>query len=352
MEISSFLERMRIVILSLSILAVNLLSAQIGGRGAYGFLAMQPSPRLASLGGAPVAIHDNDPNIGFQLPAMLHRDMNLHLGINYINYFSDINSGQLAYVRGIDSHSAFSAGLFYTNYGKFIRTDAGGNEEGRFTGGDYSLQAGYGRRSGKWSYGANVKFIFSQLESYVSTGAAVDLNAGYTADSGLLAMSLLVRNAGIQFSTYAGTRERLPFEIQWSFSRKLKHAPLRLIAVVHNLQTWDISYINTNERNRNISFDDPNAQQKVSFGDKVFRHVILATELVFSKNFMVRVGYNHQRRQEMTWDNGKKLTGFAWGVGIKISKFRFDYANAAFFPGKSSHQFALTLNLNEFKKSK
>lgn len=344
------LSTMRILISSISCFLLLSASAQIGGRGAYSFLNLQPSPRLAALGGAPIAIADSDPNIGFVLPSQLSSAMHRHLAMNYVNYFSDINIGQVNYVKHDDSIGTFSMGILYTNYGQFVARDALGNEEGIFRAADYAFQAGYGNQDGKWGYGVNAKLIYSQLETYKSFGAALDFSGSYTSDSGLFSTALLIRNAGIQFKTYTGIREPLPFEIQWSFSRKLKHAPLRLIAVLHNLQTWKIAYINTNDRSQNLSFDDQEKEQKVGFGDNAFRHVILASELVFGPNFMVRVAYNHQRRAEMTWDEGKGLTGFSWGVGIKISRLRFDYALASFFPGKSSHQFALTLNLEEFKK--
>lgn len=336
-------------IITLILVGFSLLSnAQIGGRGVYSFLNLQASPRFAALGGAPIAIADSDPNIGFAIPSQLSNQMSRHLAMNYVNYFSDINIGQVNYAKALDSNSTYSIGMYYSNYGKFDGYDALGNETGTFRAADYSLQAGYGKQHGNFAYGANLKLIYSQLETYKSLGTAIDLSGSYTSDSGLFSTALLIRNAGLQLTSYTGNREKLPFEIQWSFSRKLKHAPLRLIAVVHNLQTWRIGYINTNDRTKNLSFDESQGEEKVGFANNAFRHVILATELVFTPNFMVRVAYNHQRRAEMTWDTGKGLAGFSWGVGMKISRLRFDYALASYFPGKSSHQFSLTLNMAEF----
>lgn len=334
----------------LTLLVAMTSKAQVGGRGVYSFLNLQASPRLAALGGAPVAIADADPNIGFYLPSQLTDKMHKHLGLNYMNYFSDINIGQVSYVHHREGLGTFSGGMLYTSYGKFAGMDPMGNEEGTFRADDYAFQGGYGNTYGNWSYGANMKWIYSQLETYKSFGVALDLSGSYTGDSGLFSTSLLLRNIGTQLVTYNGTREKLPFEIQWSFSKKLKHAPLRLIAVIHNMQTWELAYINTNERRRNLNFDNPEEEPKINWADNAFRHVILASELVFSPNFMVRLSYNHQRRREMTWTDGGGITGFSWGVGMKIKRFRFDYAMAPFFTGKSSHQFAVTLNLEEFKR--
>ncbi|TNE78410.1 MAG: type IX secretion system protein PorQ [Bacteroidetes bacterium] len=324
--------------------------AQVGGRGVYDFLNVQAAPRLSALGSNPVPIFDQDPNIGFYLPSQLSYKMDRHLAFNYVNYFSDINIGQVNYARSIDSAKTMSFGLLYTNYGKFDRYDEGGNSEGTFNAADYALQFGYGKRWNRWSAGLNSKFILSQLESYVSTGLAFDGSLSYTADSGLFTSSLLFRNAGFQLTSYNGTRENLPFEVQMAFSHKLKHAPFRLIMVLHHLNVWEIAYINTNDRTRTLSFDNADQEERIGFGDNLFRHMILATEMVFSPNFMLRASYNHQRRQEMTWTDAKGLAGFNFGVGIKIKRLRFDYSSASFFPGKSGHSFALTLNLREFKK--
>lgn len=325
--------------------------SQVGGSGVYGFLNLQAAPRLSALGGNPVPIADDDPNIGFYLPSQLRMKMDRHLAMNYVNYVSDINIGQVNYARSLDSASTLNLGMLYTNYGKFEAYDEGGNSQGNFGASDYALQVGYGKALGNWGVGVNSKFILSQLESYISTGLAFDVSGSYTSDSSLFSSSLLIRNIGFQLSSYAGNRENLPFEIQMAFSQKLKHAPLRLIAVVHHINQWKIAYINTNDRTKTLSFDNTdNQEEKIGFGDNMLRHLILATELVFSPNFMIRVGYNHQRRKEMTWEDGKGLTGFSWGVGIKIKRLRFDYSNASFFPGKSGHSFALSLNLHEFRK--
>ncbi len=335
--------------IGLLLLSVPALS-QVGGNGIYTFLNLPAAPRMAAMGGSPVAIADSDPNVGFYLPSLLSPAMHNHLAMNYMNYFSDINVGMVTYARQYGETGVFSAGMLYSNYGKFQQTDAGGNVQGEFRAADYSFQLGYGNQYGKLGYGANLKFVYSQLEQYKSFGNALDFSLSYTGDSGLFATAILFRNLGIQWSDYAGQRESLPFELQWSFSRKLKHAPLRLFAVLHHLNTWNIAYLSPEEKKQNLSFDQNEQKTEPGFGDNLFRHVILGTELVFSPNFMIRFAYNHQRRREMTWQEGKGFTGFSWGVGMKIRRFRLDYSLASYFPGKSSHQFAVTLNLDEFKK--
>lgn len=326
------------------------LSAQVGGKGVYSFLNLHSSPRLTALGGQPIAINDGDANIAWHLPAFLGNATNNQLALNYVNYFSDINFGHFVFTKKISENRGWGAGIQYLNYGTFQRTDDGGNEQGIFTAGDYLINFGYGFSKSKWSYGVNFKAIYSYYESYSSLGLASDLNISYTSDSGLLAMSFLAKNLGMQVLAFESRREQLAPQVQWSFSKKLKHAPLRLIAVIHHLNIWDLTYLNTNDRNRTVSFDNPDAVRQPGFFDKAFRHVILASELVINPNMMIRFGYNHKIRQEMTWGDGGGFTGFAWGVGIKVKKVRFDFANAAFFPSQATNQFSITLNLNDFVK--
>jgi hypothetical protein len=90
----------------------------------------------------------------------------------------------------------------------------------------------------------------------------------------------------------------------------------------------------------------------MTMGDNILRHLTLGGEFNLSRNFVVRFGYNHMRRKEMTQDQKKGTTGFSWGLGFRISKFHISYGSAAYFPGHNSNQFSLLMNLGEFYKKK
>src|SRR5690606_37289409 len=140
-------------------------------------------------------------------------------------------------------------GIKYVDYGTFQETDVIGNNLGEFTAGEYAFVASYGRElDSNFSVGANLKFIYSALVDYYSTGAAVDLAATYrNLDNGFTA-AFLIKNIGTQLTTYAVERENLPFELQLGISKRFENVPVRLGLIAHNLNNWDLTYKNPNEK--------------------------------------------------------------------------------------------------------
>jgi hypothetical protein len=338
----------------LVIVASITVNAQIGGNGVYQVLNVTPSARIAALGGNLITAYDRDVNIAFQNPAMLNKSMDGQLALNYLNYFADINQGYFAYAKHYDSVGTFAAGIQYLNYGQFTATDEAANVIGTFTASDVVFQLGYGRTQGRWAYGTNMKFVYSQLETYNSLGVAFDIAGAYVNTDKLFTATLVARNIGTQIVSYVpGNNERLPFEIQLGVSKKLEHAPFRFSLIAHNLQRPDISYVNPNARNVQIDFatQEP-IEEEISTGDKIMRHIIVGTEMVFSKNFNIRLAYNHQRRREMSLPDNRGFTGFSWGFSLKLFKMNVSYGNAGFFPRRGSHHFSLLIDTKTFFKKK
>jgi hypothetical protein len=61
-------------------------------------------------------------------------------------------------------------------------------------------------------------------------------------------------------------------------------------------------------------------------------------------------GYNHQRRKELAPEAISKVTGFSWGLYLKVSKFNITYSSAAYFPGYNMNLFTFSARLSDFKK--
>lgn len=332
-----------IVILSQSLLS------QTGGNGIYSFLNLNVNPRIAATGGLPIVTYDNDVLVAFSNPSLLQSNVDGQLGLAYLNFFQGINVGNINYASNY-FNGTFSAGLVYFDYGNFEGRDEAGSFTGNFNASDYALQLGYGSKIKKWQYGTSLKLIHSQLESYNSVGVGLDLALSYVNDSNFFSTGLIIRNAGIQIIAYDKLRETLPLEIIFGISKKLKHAPFRFGLTLHNLQRWDLTFASNISSENTIGLDGEAEQAKISFGDKLFRHVVLSTELILSKSFQIRLGYNHKRKREMEWQDVSGFTGFSWGVGIRLKKLTFNYSNAPFFQGKSANAFSLSLNLNDFRK--
>jgi hypothetical protein len=346
-------------LLSLTACSIFLLPAfaQTGGNSAYKFLNLHPSARVAALGGNLNCVYDNDVNLALQNPALLNKSMNKQVAFNISDYLADITTGYVAAAKHYDSIGTFSASLLYVNYGSFIAADNAGNITGTFKAGDYAFIMGYGNTyKSRFSYGASLKFIYSSLAEFNSVGIAADIGGTYFNASKLVTASLVIRNIGTQITTYAGTREPLPFGIEAGVSLKPEHAPLRFSLVAHNLQKFDLSHINPHAREKIISLEtQEEIPQKVTFGTKVLQHCIIGTEFLISKSVNIRLGYNSLRRSEMalsTRSNNNKqgMVGFSFGMGVRINRFHLSYGRSSYHLANAINQFSVVTNLGDFRK--
>lgn len=325
--------------------------AQIGGSTGSSAFNLVSSARVASLGGNLIAVKDNDPSLGIHNPALLNKSMDRYLSMSYVNYFGNINYGFLSYVHDVDTLATFSATLNYLSYGRFKETDETGQELGEFSAGDYVLNLGTGRRiDSLFSVGLNFKTLYSSY--YFVNGLSFALDGGATyhrADKGFTA-SFLVRNVGVNVKPInPGNREKLPFDIQFGISQKLKHAPFRFSVAAENLHRWDLSYLDPTLK----PTIDPSTGEKIEpkapgFGDKLMRHAIFGTELV-TKNFFIGFGFNYRRRAELRVRERSGLSGFSFGMGMKIKKFHLSYALATYNQAGLSNHITIAFNLNEFR---
>jgi hypothetical protein len=327
------------------------LKAQIGGDNTYEFLNLTPSARIAAMGGDFLTINDNDINLIQANPSLLNPEMHNHLGVAYVDFFSDVNYGTASYSRSFEKLGSFATSLKYVNYGKFDYADATGVRSGNFYAGETALDIGWGRRlDSLFSIGANLKFIYSSLESYNSFGMAVDVAGSYFSRDKSFSMSLIAKNIGRQLKAYEGGNiEPLPFEIQIGLSKRLAHLPFSYSILYNHLEKW------------NLRYDDPaivqtdpltNEVQEVSdleeFADNLARHIVVGGELYIGKNISLRGGYNYKRRQEMKVETKTATVGFSWGVGIRITKFHFSYARSAYHLVGSPNYITITTNLSDF----
>ncbi|MFT5723685.1 MAG: hypothetical protein ACI9JN_000802 [Bacteroidia bacterium] len=344
-----------IVVVTFLILQTNAF-AQLGGSQSFAFVNIDPTARTAALGASTLADYKNDLGIGYHNPASLNKSMDNMVMLSYNNYFTDINSGFGAFVKHFESIGTFSGSVTYTDYGRFDETDVTGKIIGQFWAQDYVFQVGYGNiweRDTNFTYGVNFKFLYSVYERYVATAFAVDFAGAYHLPESKFHAALLIRNLGYNVIPYVDDRANLPLDIQLGISKKLQHNPLKMTIVAHNLQQFDISYVNVNARNKTIDLETGQVRyDNVSFGDKAMRHINFGAELVFSDNFQLRGGYNHMRRRELAPETVKGAAGFSWGLGIGIKKFTLDYAMVTYFPGVNVSYFTVSKNIADFKKMK
>ncbi len=323
-------------------------TAQIGGESTYQFLELTNSARMAALGGNQIALHDTtDLNLPFNNPALLHKAMDNRVLVNYVNYLADINYGYASYAKTYNGIGNFALGMHYINYGNFREaTETGELTGANFSAAEYALNIIYSNNYKRLKYGAILKPILSSFESYQSVGIAADLGVSFMSKTGLTNVALVASNIGTQITTYYdnGNREKIPFNLQVGLSRRLTHAPIIFSITLQNLSNWDLANPEPDPNND----DEMNIfEREENFAKQIMRHTVLGIELLPSKNFILRAGYNYQLRQELKFDDKLSSVGFSFGFGVKVKRFRLDYANTRFHLAGSSNLFSLAINLNE-----
>ncbi|HBE43407.1 MAG TPA: hypothetical protein DDW27_19845 [Bacteroidales bacterium] len=317
-------------ILLLNILIINSV-AQTGGDNVYEFLNLTHSGLISSLGGTNVSLYTDNLNTTYHNPALLTSAMNKTLALNFVNYFAGINYGLVMYSLSYPDIGNFAAGITYLNYGSFTEADPSGVITGSFHASEYAFSFLYSRGFyDNFSAGINFKPVLSHLEKYTSFGFVFDIGGNYHSEAGLFSAGFVIRNLGVQVTTYAG-EERLspPFEIQAGITKELAHSPFRFSLALRHLQKFDLTHI----------YDDPgDSRQNSGFLENMMRHAIIGVEMIPHRNFYISAGYNYQRRRELRIESKSSAVGFSWGFGINTSFMNIEFGRATYhLAGSSNH---------------
>ncbi len=302
----------------LAVLLVLLISQLIPAQNnTYDFLRLDMSPRAAALAGSYVANND-DPNVIFYNPAGIVALEGNPISFSYFKHLLDINAASLAYSQELFGLGRFGAAIEYLNYGSFTEADKYGNELGEFGASELALIVGYGGKLDQnIVYGANVKFIYSGIQDYSSTGVAADLGLQYLWNDQGWKFGLSILNIGTQMTTYFDQSEDLPLDVQLGFSKKLQHMPFEFF----------FSFKKLNEETDRFS--------KITAGG----------EFRLSKVIRLRFGYDNEKRKEMKLATTAGLAGFNLGLGIITGGYNVDYAFSSMGSIGEFHRFGITTSL-------
>lgn len=320
--------------------------SQTGGDNVYEFLNLTHSGLVSSLGGSNVSLPGNNLNMAYHNPALLSKEMDRNLVLNYTNYFAGINYGQAIYSRTLKETGNFAAGITYLNYGTFTESDASGVITGSFKASEYAFSFLWSREiDSLFSVGIDFKPVLSHLENYTSFGFAFDIGATWHHPSNLFSAGLVIKNTGYQVTTYAGeAHQKLPFEIQAGFSKSLAHAPFRFSVTLRHLEKFDLTY------QYNDSASVSNGPSSELF-ENLMRHVIIGAEIIPHKNFYFSTGYNYQRRRELQIESNLSSVGFSWGFGIRTTMLDIEFGRATYHLAGSSNHVSLLLKPALFYKN-
>jgi hypothetical protein len=303
-----------------------------------------------------ITVPDEDLANAVLNPAVLNEKM--HGGITFQNnfHFDGIYNGYVGYASKIEKWGIMAhGGIQFMQYGDFKLTNEFGDILGSFKASEMAITLGASKQVGdRISAGANLRLINSNLESYSSFGMALDIGAIYMDPDKRLSASFVVRNVGVQLSKYDGQSEDLPLDIQLGLSKRLLHLPFRISITAHSLNQWNLRYESPLSDDGAILIgEDP--QEKSGFNkgvDNFFRHMIFSGEFLLGKTEVIklRVGYNHQRRKELTVGSLRSLAGFSGGVGIRIKQFSIDYGFGSYHIAGSTQHVGIMTHIDRFKK--
>jgi hypothetical protein len=278
------------------------LEAHAGSNSVYNFLRIDAGARAAALAGSFVSA-TNDPSLIFYNPAGLSTLDAPRGTTGFFKHILDINAGNLAYSQKLEDVGYVGAGIIYTNYGSFVETDDAGNELGNFTASDFAFMLSYANFfEENFSYGATIKFIYSAIDGYKSTGVAGDVGILYNIPESRIALGASVRNIGAQLSAYETTKESLPLDVTIGGSVIPRGLPLFLNVNFHRL-TDDVP----------------------KFSDH-FSAFSVGGEFTLSKVLQLRVGFDNTQRKDLKIGSTSGLAGFSAGFGINASRYKVDYA--------------------------
>jgi len=320
-----------------------LYSQTLGGTSAFGFLRASYSPQLSALGNANVSSISTDLSLSYHNPALLRKENSHQLAANFTQFYAGIQS-----VQALTAHyyapwaTTFSAGVVYLNYGKSILTDPSGNSMGNFSANEYVTQVSASKQYLQhWFYGTTLKFIHSNYAQFRASGVALDVGLNYYDSIRQLQIGFVAKNMGSQLTTYAGIYEDMPFDIQVGITKRLIGSPLQFSLTAQRLHQFNVTYNDTAFNSVN-GIRDPSTDMV----SNLFRHLILATEILVSDRFQFSLGFNVLRRSELLVSNSANgLTGFSFGVTYTIKKMQAHFARSSYQQNNGINQFGVSVKL-------
>lgn len=346
--------RLRLLLICGTFCFANQILAQIGGTKVFPFLAIPSSAKVSSMGGGISNLPDGDLGSSYANPALLDSLLDQQITFQHQFLFKGIQNGYVGFGKWIESKNLMvQGGVKFLLYGDFDHTDEFGNILGVTDGKEFAVTAGVGYKLyDNLRVGANLKWITSKLDVYRAGGIGLDLAATYTDSAGLFAVSLVMTNTGYQTGLYGEVREELPVDLRIGFTKKLRYLPFQFTITYHHLNRWNLLYDDPSTEEGGFFPGFEFVEDRPSRFDNFARHLIFGGELMLGRSEVVRIriGYNHQQKQELSLDNFRNLTGFSIGLGLRLKKIHFDYGLNKVHFGGTTHHLGISTNLNTFTR--
>ena len=281
------------------------------GTSSFPFLKINVGARPVAMGGAYTGLASDESALYYN-PAGITSFETKRIILDYLNYFTDIQSGYVGYIRPWGFTRTLAIHASYLNYGDFTQTDLTGNSTGSFSGGDMYLAVSVAMKQGYyWSFGATSKFIYERLQDYSATGIAFDLGAKYTGVRDRYSFGVAVQNLGVQLSALGTEKSKLPLPVRGGVAYRPKGLPLVITSDLIQPIDNDLDF---------------------AIGGEYYK----------LKPFYIRLGWNSFGSNYKATGSQDSWAGTSFGVGFDYKKMQISYA---FSPGAdlgSSHRITLT----------
>lgn len=304
-----------------AILFVSIFTANLFSQNTYEFLRVDMSARAGALGGTFVSNTD-DPNVIFYNPAGINLLNENPISFSFVKHLMDINLASLSYSMEFEDIGRFGGAVKYINYGTFTEADEFGNRGGEFGAGEVAFIIGYANSLDEnFSYGANIKYIYSSIADRNSSGIGFDVGLNYFIPEEDFCVGFSAMNMGTQLSSYYDEKEKLPLDISIGVSKKLEHLPLRLSLDFHKLNEDRDDFI------------------------QHFKAFSVGAEFTLSKVLRLRFGYDNEKRSDLKIGSSAGIAGFNAGLGALISSYIFDYGFSSMGVIGALHRVTITTTL-------
>lgn len=299
---------------------------------AFNTLRLPASSHAAALGGQNVTLIEDEPTAGWYNPALYANVSDLSASLNFMTYAAGSTWMGAHFVKAFGERHTMAVGVQYMNYGKMDETDEAGNTLGQFSAKDIVIGAGYSYLlSDRWTGGANLKMMVSNLADYTALAAAVDVGVNYYDDENDLSVSASLQNIGTQLKAYHdGQRTHLPFTLALGFSKGMAHLPVRFHVTMTDVTRWKSSYYVLPENK------DKDKSDKVGFGKIALNHFVLGLDILPTDYLYLSVGYNFRRAYELKASGSSHLAGLSAGAGVNVKHFKFGVSYAKYHQASNS----------------
>lgn len=347
--------RTYIYILCLMILCLpNLNSQVLGTNEVFDYIQSPMSARANALGGGLVTVRDCDIGNGLSNPALLNVKQHREIGVSHTFHFAGIGQNVLQYGHTLDSLKlSLHGGIQHIGYGSFDRADVFGNVNGEFKASEVAVFVGAAHQlNERITVGSTLRWMSANYDQYGAMALGLDLGLLYSNIDNTFATGAVVKNMGVVLNGFTDTDETVRKDIQIGLSKRLNHLPFRFGVTLHQLQQWNIRYKDPNVVQTDILGNDNEESTFAQNLDNLFRHVILNGEFLLGKReqFRLRLAYNHLRNKELSVLTFRSLTGFSFGFGINIKRFKIDYGMAFYHLEGATNQLSLRFNPFEYNK--